>query len=104
MPDATSTVKVDGVEPSILVSLVDVKDNPERIKLFTADDGTERYLTKTGNAVLVTNKDLSILGGFSIDIEGTSPIAPTPIAETQNPPQETVVIPSPEKTTPGQTG
>jgi hypothetical protein len=70
MPDAT-TVTVDGVEPSILVKLLDIKDNPDRVRLFTADDGTERYLVKENEEpVLITPADLGALGSVGIEIIG----------------------------------
>lgn len=68
MPDVTDKVTVDGVEPSILVKLLDVKDNPHSVKIFTDDRGGHRNLYKGGNAVLVTPTDLSVLGGFAIEI------------------------------------
>jgi hypothetical protein len=101
MPDATISVKVDGVEPSIPVKLLNVKDNPERVKLFTAEDGTERFLVKGDeNYNLVTPTDLSVLGGFSIDIEDKQ----TPAAAPNRPESGVVVTSSPVSPTPGQTG
>lgn len=100
MPDATSTVQVDGVEPSIPVKLLNNNDNPARVKLFTAEDGTERFLTKGAeNYFLVTPTDLSVLGGFHIDVDSpnTAPVIPV-----QNRPESVIV--SPVNPTPGQTG
>jgi|ERR1700722_12057944 len=102
MPD-TNTVKVDGVEPSIFVKLVDSVSNPERIKLFTAEDGTERFLVKGDeNYFPVTNNDLAQLGGYEIELEPTSAQTPA-VQPAQNRPESTIVIPTPA-TTPGQTG
>lgn len=86
MPGATSsTVTVDGVEPSILVKLLNISDNPERVKIFTADDGTERWLYKdTETPVLVTPSDLAILGSVGIEI---IPRQHAQVAEPQHEPQ-----------------
>lgn len=89
MPGA-QTVTVDGVEPSILVSLLDIPDNPGRVKVYTADDGTDRYLVKGGEPTLLTPKDLGVLGIVSYEILK---------AETE---PETVVIPSPPAPKPAQ--
>lgn len=102
MADAINTVKVDGVEPSIPVKLLDINENPARVKLFTAEDGTERFLVKGAeDYFLVTPTDLSVLGGFHIDVDSpnTAPGIPA-----QNRPESTIVIPTPVNPTPGQTG
>lgn len=117
MPDATSTVQVDGVEPSIPVKLLDNNDNPARVKLFTAEDGTERFLVKGAeNYFLVTPTDLSVLGGFHIDVDSDADDneivvsadvddkKPEPTTPAQNRPENTIVIPTPANPTPGQTG
>jgi hypothetical protein len=105
MPDVTSTVKVDGVEPTILVRLTDEVDTPERVRIFTSDDGTKRFLIKGSDPVLVTNKDLSVLGGVPVEIldyAGTSKASLDASARNQ---PEVVVTPSPvNNPTPGQTG
>lgn len=102
MADAINTVKVDGVEPSIPVKLLDNNDNPARVKLFTAEDGTERFLVKGAeDYFLVTSADLSVLGGFGIDIDSPESKA-APLA--QNRPESTVVLPTPANPTLGQTG
>lgn len=69
MADADNTLTVDGVEPSIAVRLLDIKDNPERVQIYTSDDGTDRYLVKGGEPVLLTQKDIGTLGPFSVEIE-----------------------------------
>lgn len=102
MADAINTVKVDGVEPSIPVKLLNNNDNPARVKLFTADDGTERFLVKGAeNYLLITPTDLSVLGGFHIDVDSPATASATP---AQNRPESTIVIPTPANPTPGQTG
>lgn len=69
MPDATSTVTIDGIEPSIPVKLLNTSDNPYRVKIYTADDGTERFLVKDNDSpILVTPADLVILGSVGIEI------------------------------------
>jgi hypothetical protein len=117
MPDAINTVEVDGVAPSIPVNLVNSKDNPERIKLFTADDGTERFLVKDSETpLLITPNDLAQLGGFEIEIvndesdevenddnDNKETFVTAQNQPAQNRPESTLVIPTPA-TTPGQTG
>lgn len=73
MPDATSNVTVDGVEPSISVKLLNIADNPSKVKIFDADDGTERWLVKENEEpILITPNDLGILGPFGIEVINTS--------------------------------
>lgn len=80
MADATSTVTVDGVKPSILVKLLNIPDNPAAVKIFDDDTGGERWLVKENEEpVLVTPTDLGVLGVCGIEI--VDPSAPTP-AET----------------------
>lgn len=82
MADADSTLTVDGVEPSILVKLLNISDNPSKVKIFDGDDGTERWLVKENEEpVLVTPTDLGVLGACGIEIVDTS--APIP-ADTAN--------------------
>ena len=95
MPDATNTVTVDGVEPSILVKLNDITDNPGRVKIFTADDGTERYVTKD-NEILVTPQDLSVLGSVSYEVlNNDTPAQTSPAAPTFSAPKPAEVVSSP---------
>lgn len=104
MPDATNTVTVDGVEPSISVRLLDISENPERIKLTTGDDGTERFLVKNSeNSFLVTPADLVVLGSAGIEIcdEKDIPISDLP---AQNRPEVVISPPVNPLNTPGQTG
>lgn len=100
MPDATSTVKVDGVEPSILVRLLDEPEAPERVKLHTADDGTERFLVKGGEPVWVVGQDLEGLGVVSFEVvETRTPSVPAPAPSAPSPAVEPVRV-----NTPGQSG
>lgn len=99
MPDATNTVMVDGVEPSIPVKLLNYAENPERVKLFTADDGTERFLVKNAeDALLVTPSDMSILGSVGYEIVGAGETAPAPVRPV------VTIPPVNPPNTPGQTG
>lgn len=96
MADAT-TVTVDGVEPSIPVKLLDVKGNPEQVKIFSDDDGTYRYLVKGEEPILLTPQDLAALVGVEIEIsKGEHNIATTAAnpeaAQIATP--DTVVIPA----------
>jgi hypothetical protein len=101
MADATSAIKVDGVEPSIPVNLLDVKNNPERIKLFTAEDGTERFLVKGADTpTLVTNADLNVLGGYEIKIGKDNRTSASALGQNAT---EVVISPVSENT-PGQSG
>lgn len=69
MPDATSNVTVDGVEPSILVKLLKISDNPAKVQIFNDDNGGERWLDKNSDEpVLCTPNDLGALGAFGIEI------------------------------------
>jgi hypothetical protein len=95
MPDATSTVKVDGVEPSILVRLLDEPESPLRVKVFTADDGTERFLVKGGEPILVTSKDLSVLGVVPYEIVGASSESVEPAAISSGPKSAPVIPDNP---------
>lgn len=63
MADAENTVLVDGVEPSILVRLLDIADNPAAVKVYE-----DRELVKGEDPVLLTPEDLGILGAFGIEI------------------------------------
>lgn len=101
MADVASTVTVDGVEPSILVKLLDVAENPHSIKVFTTT------LYKDADPVLVTPEDINVLGSYAIEIindednktstetpaekaVGINPVQPT---QAQNPPVVAVSIP-----------
>jgi hypothetical protein len=101
VPDATNTVKVDGVEPSILVRLSDEPEAPERVKLHTADDGTERFLVKGGEPVWVVGQDLVGLGAVPYEV--------VEIAQVQTSPAAAFSAPSPvvepvKVNIPGQSG
>lgn len=97
MADANS-VTVDGIEPSIPVKLLDVKDNPEQVKIFSDDDGTYRYLVKGADPILLTPQDLAALVGVEVEISKGDHNVPvsageqTPPALTPTP--DTVVIPA----------
>ena|ERR1039457_5441917 len=78
MPDATNTVTVGGVEPSILVKLVVSKENPGRVKLSNDDSGTERFLTKGEDGILLTPQDLALVGAVEVEVLNDSP-APTSV-------------------------
>jgi hypothetical protein len=82
MAGADNTLTVDGVEPSIPVTLLDIADNPERVQLYTADDGTERFIVKGAEATLAVPGELGNLGTVSVEIEypniPSTPSAPAP--------------------------
>lgn len=99
MPDATNTVKVDGVEPSILVRFLDEPDAPERVRLRPADDGTERFLVKGGKLWLV-DRDFEGLGVIPYEVVERKSIS-DPVGPSSGP------IPAAEPvkaTMPGQSG
>lgn len=107
MADATSTVTVDGVEPSILVKLLNTPANPERVKIFTDDDGTYRYLVKGDDeSMLVTPADLAVLGGVGIEfIETDKDSIPAPSATEQPAGKSPGVVNTPVNSiSPGQSG
>ena len=95
MADAT-TVTVDGVEPSIPVKLLDVKGNPEQVKIFSDAEGTYRYLVKGEEPILLTPQDLAAISGVEAEIsEGVHNVAVSaanPEAAQISTP-DTVVIP-----------
>lgn len=101
-----NTVTVDGVEPSILVKLVDSKENPGRVKVSNDDSGAERFLVKGEDGILLTPQDLALVGGVEVEIVDDSPAptsAPEPSVAPAGPkPAEVVFSPSNSPGLPGQ--
>ena|ERR1019366_1346059 len=107
MPDTTSTVTVDGVEPSILVKLLNTKENPARVKIYTDDNGGDRYLEKANETpFLVTQADLSVLGGVEIEIVSDTPADSAPESPVVSAPSSAEIVNklSPVNPSPGQSG
>lgn len=107
MADATSTVTVDGVEPSILVKLVNSSENPGRVKLVSDDSGTDRYIEKDSDTpVLITSSDLAVLGTVEIEIvDGDTPAVSAPVQPAAPAGKSAESVnPSPVNPSPGQSG
>lgn len=96
MADA-NTVTVDGVEPSIPVKLLDVKGNPERIKIFSG------YIVKGDDAVLVTPEDLAAISGVQIEVGNTpDQLAPATVVIPAAKPAQSPLSPINPPVTSGQ--
>lgn len=62
--DAISTGTVDGVEPSILVKLLNVVENPHSVMV-----SVDKWIHKEFETpVLLTSEELSKLGGFAVEV------------------------------------
>jgi hypothetical protein len=91
------TVTVDGVEPSIPVKLLDVKGNPDQVKIFSDDNGTYRYLVKGEDPILLTPQDLAALVGVEVEIskgDHNVPVTAEHPEAAQISTPDTVVIPA----------
>jgi len=68
MPDANKSTTVDGVEPTILVKFAGNgnNDGTDTIKLFPDDDGAERFIVCGGDAVYLTENEVSLVARIGI--------------------------------------